>query len=87
MNTFKNKLLSFPENSFYAFYKNEKYLVTKQTLLNGKLIKFYAECLSKIDIVSANYYVFIKNGLLKPCEMSDEKVINFVNFVEIETAV
>ena len=83
MHTFKNKLLSLPENSFYVIYKNEKYLVTKNTLLHGKLIKFYAECLSKIDIVSANYYVYMKNGLLKPCEMSPKKVIDFVNIAKI----
>lgn len=83
MNTFKNKLLSLPENSFYVIYKNEKYLVTKHTLLDGKLIKLYAKCLSKTDIVSGNYYVFVKKGLLKPCEMSPDKVIDFVKCSKI----
>ena len=83
MNTFKNNLQSFPNKSFFALYNNNKYLVTKQTLLNGKLIKLYAVCLKDSDIVSGNYYVFIKNGLLKPCEMSSKKVIDFVNDAEI----
>lgn len=75
---FYTQLLSLPNNSYYVMYKNKKYLLTKQTLLEGKLIKVYAECLCKNDIVSGNYYTTIKEGLLKPCEMSDEKVIHFI---------
>jgi len=38
----------------------------------------YSEKLDKIDIVSGNYYPTMKGGMLKPCEMSDAKVIDFV---------
>lgn len=79
MNSFEKNLISLPENSFFAQYKGAKYLVTKQTLLNGKLVKLYAKSTKDEDIVSGNYYVEIKNGLLKPCEMSPKKVIDFVN--------
>jgi len=75
---FYTKLLALPNTSYYVQYKNSKYLLTKYTLLEGKLIKIYAEALGKIDIVSANYYPSMKGGMLKPCEMSDEKVIDFV---------
>jgi 3-isopropylmalate dehydratase small subunit len=44
----------------------------------GKLVKIYAEELGGNDIISGNYYPMIKEGTLKPCEMSDAKVIDFV---------
>jgi hypothetical protein len=78
MDSFRKKLLSLPENSFYCLYNGDKYLTTKQTIVNGKIVKIYAEQLKGNDIVSGNYFVDVKGGLLKPCEMSDEKVINFV---------
>lgn len=80
---FYKKLLALPNGANYVFYKEKRYLLQKQTLLNKKLIKIYAEELGANDIVSGNYYPSIKGGLLKPCEMSDAKVINFVLNAEI----
>ena len=78
MKIFREKLLQLPIGSFYGRYKDSKYLATKQLYSNGKIIKIYAKELKGNDIVSGNYFLTIKNGLLKPCEMSDEKVIDFV---------
>lgn len=75
---FYTKLLSLPNGSYHVLYNENKYLLTKVTLLDEKLIKIYAERLDQIDIVSGNYYTTLKGGLLKPCEMSDKKVIDFV---------
>jgi len=72
------KLLALPNGANSVFYKNQRYLLIKETLLEGKLLKIYAENLSHLDIVSGNYYPTMKGGMLKPCEMSDEKVIDFV---------
>ena len=72
------KLLALPTGANDVFYSGKRYLLRKETLLDGKLIKVYAEDLSSKDIVSGNYYPTMKNGMLKPCEMSDEKVIDFV---------
>ena len=58
--------------------QGKRYLLTKATLLGGKLIKIYAEELGGNDIVSGNYYTTLKGGMLKPCEMSDKKVIDFI---------
>jgi len=80
---FYTTLLSLPNGSYHVLYKEKKYLLTKATLLNGKLIKIYAERLDQIDVVSGNYYPTLKGGLLKPCEMSDEKVIDFVLEAEL----
>ena len=78
MTNFKKRIISFPNGSFYAIYNDSKYLVTKHSVSNGKILKIYAEQLKGNDIVSGNYFLTIKNGLLKPCEMSDKKVIDFV---------
>lgn len=78
MDLFRQKLIKLPLGSFYCIYKNSKYLATKQLYSNNKIIKIYAKELKGNDIVSGNYFLTIKNGLLKPCEMSDEKVLDFV---------
>ena len=75
---FYTKLLALPNGANDVFYKNKRYLLQKQTILNEKLIKIYAKELGENDIVSENYYPTIKGGVLKPCEMSDLKVIDFV---------
>ncbi len=80
---FRTKLLELPLGSFCILYKNKRYITTIQIYSNNKIIKLYAEELGGNDIVSGNYFTTIKGGLLKPCEMSDAKVIDFVVNLEI----
>ncbi len=80
---FYKKLLALPNDANYVYYKKQRYLLRKETLLKGKLIKIYAEDLSSSDIVSGNYYTTIKGGMLKPCEMSDKKVIHFILHAQV----
>ena len=75
---FFTKLLAFPDGATDVRYLEKRYLLRKETLLDGKLFKVYAEELGGNDIVSGNYYPTMKGGMLKPCEMSDKKVIDFV---------
>jgi len=75
---FYTKLIALPNGATDVWYKKRRYLLRKETLLSARLIKIYAEELGGRDIVSGNYYPTIKNGTLKPCEMSDRKVIDFV---------
>jgi len=75
---FYKKLLALPNGANDVSYKNRRYLLLKETLLEGKLIKLYAKELGGNDVVSGNYYPTMKGGMLKPCEMSDMKVIDFV---------
>ena len=75
---FYTKLLALPNGATHVLYRDKRYLLRKETLLEGKLLKIYAERLDQIDVVSGNYYPTLKGGMLKPCEMSDEKVIDFV---------
>jgi len=80
---FYTKLLALPNEANDVTYLGKRYLLRKETLLEGKLLKIYAEELGGNDIVSANYYPTMKNGMLKPCEMSDKKVIDFVLNAEV----
>jgi len=75
---FYAKLLTLPNGANDVLYASRRYLLRKETLLEGKLLKLYAEELGGTNIVSGNYYPTMKNGMLKPCEMSDEKVIDFI---------
>ena len=75
---FHKQLLKLQDGSYDVFYNNRRYLLSKQTQLKGKLIKLYAEELGDNDFISLNYYADIGDGLLKPCEMPKEKVIDFV---------
>lgn len=75
---FYTKLLALPNGANTIRYLGKRYLLRKETLLDGKLLKIYAEELGGNDIVSGNYYPTLKEGMLKPCEMSDQKVIDFV---------
>ena len=75
---FYTKLLALPEGANDVMYHRKRYLLRKETLLGKKLFKIYADELGGNDIVSGNYYPTIKGGMLKPCEMSDRKVIDFI---------
>lgn len=55
----------------------------KETRLQGRLIKLYAEELGGNDFVSLNYYETATAPRLKPCEMPEQKVIGFIEAVEL----
>lgn len=78
MKNFEQKLIDFPEGSFYAEYKMLRYLATKSIMSKGGVIKFYAYELGGNDFVSCNFYITKDKNLLKPCEMSPDKVIDFI---------
>ena len=75
---FYTNLLAFPNGASYLRYLEKRYLLRKETLLEGKLLKIYSEELGGNNRISGNYYPTMKGGMLKPCEMSDKKVIDFV---------
>ena len=75
---FHQRLLSFEDGAYDVIFEEKRYLFRKQTLLKNKLIKVYAEELGDTNFISLNYYPETGNGLLKPCEMPDEKVIEFI---------
>ena len=75
---FHLKLHTLRDGAYDVLFEEQRYLLRKETQLEGKLIKLYAEELGGNNFISLNYYPYIKDGLLKPCEMPEEKVIRFV---------
>ncbi|RFN58173.1 peptide methionine sulfoxide reductase [Marixanthomonas ophiurae] len=61
-----------------VWYHKKKYGVSRTDYNDGKSIKVYAEELGGTDIISLNYYKTSKTEVLKPCEMPEMKVIDFL---------
>ncbi len=67
-----------PEGYSEVVYKTRKYSVSKTIFNNGKSLKVYAEELGGTDFISFNYYGTITKNPLKPCEMPEHKVLDFL---------
>jgi hypothetical protein len=76
--SFSKRLSALADGSYDVFYQNRRYLLRKETHLGSKLIKLYAEELGGNDFISLNFYPKLQGGLLKPCEMPKQKVIDFI---------
>jgi hypothetical protein len=61
-----------------GLYKNLPYGVTVERSEDGKRLKLYARSLSDKDHVSFNLYYLKSGAKLKPCEMPEKKVVEFV---------
>ncbi|WP_428665467.1 peptide methionine sulfoxide reductase [Runella sp.] len=64
-----------------GLYKGVKYGITKTTFSQGRSFKIYAKELGGNDFISLNYYITSQNELLKPCEMPEVKVLDFLKNV------
>ncbi|MDC1161998.1 peptide methionine sulfoxide reductase [Tenacibaculum sp.] len=64
-------------------YLDKKYGVTKSEFNNGHSYKIYAKELGGTNFISMNYYITSEEEILKPCEMPEQKVIHFLNNMEL----
>ncbi|MBB3525917.1 hypothetical protein FHX03_005289 [Rhizobium sp. BK456] len=77
--TFEGALAKLPEGYVDEHFGNRPWGVTVKRSEDGNRTWLYGEELSGTDIVSFNLYRFGRPGsILKPCEMSSAKVIEFV---------
>lgn len=67
-----------PRGYSEVYYHNRKYGLTRTDFNGGKSIKVFAEELGGTDFISFNYYITTKENYLKPCEMPEQKVIDFL---------
>lgn len=74
----KSLISRIPEGYSEGFYNNRKYSITRTDFNEGKSSKVYAKELGGTDFISLNYYETKMGELLKPCEMSELKVISFL---------
>lgn len=72
-----------PEGYSEGLYNGAKYGITKTTFTRGHSFKIYAEELGGNDLISLNYYITSQNEWLKPCEMPEAKVIDFLKQVAV----
>ncbi|MGI9551402.1 MAG: peptide methionine sulfoxide reductase [Aurantibacter sp.] len=73
------KIRMLPMGYSEVFYQDKKYGVTRTDFNHGNSIKIFAQELGGNDLVSLNYYSTKKEEILKPCEMPEQKVIDFLN--------
>lgn len=73
------KIQGLPVGYSKVAYNSKKYGVTRTNFNDGKSFKIYAEELGGADFISLNYYISNNKESLKPCEMTEIKVIDFLN--------
>jgi len=76
-----DKLNKIPKGYSEGIFNEKKYGITKAVFNKGKSIKIYAEKLGGKNLVSLNYYRTSNKEVLKPCEMSEQKVKDFISKV------
>ncbi len=74
-----DKIRQFPLGYSEVYYQNKKYAVSRSEFNQGKSIKLYAKELAGQDFISLNIYSTTTGEILKPCEMPERKVIDFIN--------
>ncbi|WP_170333192.1 hypothetical protein [Ruegeria arenilitoris] len=76
---FLTSFFGIPLGSSTGRSKGKRYIVSRTELVAGKSHKLVAHELGGGDYISLNLYLPQNSGeLLRPCEMSAEKVIAFV---------
>lgn len=79
MNEFLDKFFALPRGTSFGGLGTARYVATISASDDGRRYKFYAEELGGSEHISFNLYRLDSGPpLLKPCEMPEEKVIDFV---------
>ena len=76
-------IIDLPEGYSETIIENKKYGISKKSFNKGKSYKVYAEELGGNDFISFNYYL-TSTPLLKPCEMPEQKVTDFLKSINPE---
>ncbi|MEO1413634.1 MAG: peptide methionine sulfoxide reductase [Bacteroidota bacterium] len=74
----KGIILNIPQGYSEVQYQGKTYSLTRSDFNKGKSLKIFAEELGGTDFISFNYYLTQEKDYLKPCEMPDQKVIDFL---------
>ncbi len=78
-----DKLLLVPIGYSTGSFHGKTYGLSRSSFNDGRSHKFFAEELGGTDFISLNLYE-TQNGLqLKPCEMPERKVIDFLVGLEL----
>lgn len=72
------KIQQLPDGYSEVMYEGKKYGLSRTTSNAGKSIKVFADQLGGKDFISFNYYITKGNHHMKPCEMPEKKVLDFL---------
>lgn len=75
-----------PDGYSEGLYQERKYGITKSTFNNGKSSKVFAQELGGRNFISLNFYRTSQKDLLKPCEMPEAKVLDFLTKVVLQSS-
>lgn len=75
---FDARLRAVPSGYSEVWYRGRRYGLSRTDFNGGRSIKLYAEELGGTDFISCNYYLTGGGAQLRPCEMPEEKVRDFV---------
>lgn len=78
MDGFTQALVRIPEGYSEGIFQGQRWRLEKITHTQGRSVKFYARALAGTDFVSLNLYHLAAGDVLKPCEMAEAKVRDFV---------
>ena len=78
-----NNINKIPIGYTKGIYKDRTYGIEKTVFNKGRSIKIYAKELGGNNFISLNYYITDQKSHLKPCEMPEEKVIDFLKNVNV----
>jgi hypothetical protein len=71
-------LARLPEGYSEGLFDGHRYRMEKTTFNGGRSVKFYARALDGPDFVSLNLYLLARGEQVKPCEMPEAKVRDFL---------
>lgn len=71
-----------PDGNFDGLYDGRRYGITKTVREGGRQGWIWAEKLGGTDRISGNLYRLKNGAQLKPCEMPEAKVVDFVTRVQ-----
>jgi len=80
---FKKLIDKIPTGYSEGLFKGRKYGISKVFFNKGLSCKIFAEELGGNDFISLNFYQKSDKEWLKPCEMPEEKVVSFLEGVEL----
>ena len=82
--TFVTAFDALPTGGYGGTFHGNRYRITKRQMSNGRSQKLEAEELGGPDHISFNLYRLASGQvLLKPCEMLEEEVVEFVLGVDL----
>ncbi|WP_338549178.1 hypothetical protein [Roseovarius phycicola] len=76
MQAFLDAFDALPKGVFAGQSHGRRYVVTRQ--VSGSVQKLVAEELGGSDYISLNLYRLASGARIKPCEMPEQKVVDFV---------